>query len=66
MATVQRYNLAQIVYEDQQITTDTFKTTRRQDIASLATIMGRVYVVIHLKIDSKSSNWFKERENEEE
>ena len=31
MATVQRYNLAQIVYEDQQITTDTFKTTRKID-----------------------------------
>ena len=31
METVQRYNLAQIVYEDQQITTDTFKTTRKID-----------------------------------
>lgn len=31
MAAVQRYNLAQIVYEDQQITTDTFKTTRKLD-----------------------------------
>ncbi len=31
MATVQRYNLAQIVYEDQRITTDTFKTTRKID-----------------------------------
>ena len=31
MPTVQRYNLAQIVYEDQQITTDTFKTTRKLD-----------------------------------
>ena len=31
MATVKRYNLAQIVYEDQQITTDTFKTTRKID-----------------------------------
>lgn len=31
MASVQRYNLAQIVYEDTQITTDTFKTTRKLD-----------------------------------
>lgn len=31
MATVQRYNLAQIVYEDTKITTDTFKTTRKLD-----------------------------------
>ncbi len=31
MATVQRYNLAQIVYEDTQITTDSFKTTRKID-----------------------------------
>ncbi|WP_405286355.1 hypothetical protein [Methanobrevibacter sp.] len=28
---VQRYNLAQIIYEDKQITTDTFKTTRKLD-----------------------------------
>ena len=31
MATVKRYNLAQIVYEGKQITTDTFKTTRKID-----------------------------------
>lgn len=31
MPAVQRYNLAQIVYEDEQITTDTFKTTRKLD-----------------------------------
>lgn len=31
MPSVQRYNLAQIVYEDTQITTDTFKTTRKLD-----------------------------------
>ena len=31
MASVQRYNLAQIVYEDNQITTQTFKTTRKLD-----------------------------------
>lgn len=31
MATVTRYNLAQIVYEDQKITTDSFKTTRKMD-----------------------------------
>ena len=29
MATAQRYNLAQIVYEGEQITTETFKTTRK-------------------------------------
>lgn len=31
MATVQRYNLAQIFYEDTQITTNSFKTTRKID-----------------------------------
>ena len=31
MASVQRYNLAQILYENNQITTDTFKTTRKLD-----------------------------------
>lgn len=31
MPSVQRYNLAQIVYEDQQITTDSFSTTRSID-----------------------------------
>ena len=31
MAGVNRYNLAQIVYEDTQITTNTFKTTRKLD-----------------------------------
>ena len=31
MASVQRYNLAQIVYEDTKITTDSFSTTRKFD-----------------------------------
>lgn len=31
MATVQRYNLAQIVYEDNKITADSFSTTRKLD-----------------------------------